>query len=234
MVFLLALAAVESASAECPVDTVTAHSSFSGTVTHTTSMPTDGVSRFDSGRYCTDYCYSWYVDSDAKYDLVAGTMYADVVASGAGDGEAIASTHDVFTLLGPAAAPPVTFHAHVSAGAAILCGGGFDAQADASIREGASSSASVVGSRDACLGPTDLAVSIARAAGTTFDLYLTVHAKAGSNSIFGPGGDAHASLSLSFPDLPVGYSVVSCQGFAAGQVTAAKRSSWGALKTLYR
>src|SRR5437660_287169 len=87
LIVLLALAAGGAARAECPMSTVTARSNFGGTVTHTTSMPRDGASRYDQGSHCLDYCYSWYVDSDAGYDLVAGTMYAYAHGTGAGLGD---------------------------------------------------------------------------------------------------------------------------------------------------
>jgi len=159
-------------------------------------------------------------------------MDAEVSSDGAGHGEANAFTHDVFTLLGPAGAPPITFHPHAIVRTDIYCGGEF-AQADASIREGASNSASVTESTDSCMVTTDLAISLSRASGSTFDLYLTVHAIAGTGDVFAHYSYGSASMRLSFPDLPVGYSVVSCQGFGGG-VTAARRSSWGALKARYR
>jgi hypothetical protein len=237
VIALLALAASESSGAECPANTITAQSNASGANTHTTTASRDTASKYDSGRYCTDYCSSWYVDADATYDLVAGTMRAEVYASYQGVGDASVLTHDVFKLTGPGSVPPISFHARAQGGVASGCGYGPYAEADASIREGASNSASVSaqGWVQNCTGPGyDIGVSITRAAGSTFDLYLSVHANAGYSVYPGGGGDAHVSLSLSFPDLPAGYSVVSCQGFAAGQVVPTKRTSWGELKTRYR
>jgi hypothetical protein len=160
-------------------------------------------------------------------------MHAAASTVGSGHGQASASTHDVFTLLGPAAAPPITFHAHAIVRTGIYCGYGDVAQAYASISDGAFEGAGIAGSTDSCLVTTDLPISISRASGSTFDIYLTVSATAGSGDIFAYGSDGSASLRLTFPDLPAGYSLVSCQGFGAG-VTAAKRSSWGALKARYR
>ena len=114
-----------------------------------------------------------------------------------------------------------------------VSGYGDVAQAYASISHGAFEGAGIAGSTDSCLVTTDLPISISRASGSTFDIYLTVSATAGSGDIFAYGSDGSASLRLTFPDLPAGYSLVSCQGFGAG-VTAAKRSSWGALKARYR
>src|SRR5262245_4557543 len=153
------------ARAECPASTITAKSNFSPTVTHTTSAPRDAASRHDEGTSCPDYCYSWGVDVHAQYDLVAGNMSAEAYGSGAGVGEGSASTHDVFTLLGPSAAPPIPFHARAHVGVASGCGYGPDAEADASIREGASNSASVTASGhfQNCTGPLpDIGVSITR------------------------------------------------------------------------
>jgi hypothetical protein len=232
---VLGLGLEEAAGAPCPENTLSALSNMSGTTARTSPGPRDSDSKYDQGRTCTDYCLSWLVSVDVAYDLVAGTMHAYATGSLAGIGESSVSAHDVFTLLGPPSATPVTFHARAHVWVAAGCGYGSTAQADASIREGASNGASATGGWDGCFGQVrDLDIGIARASGSSFDLYFTVHAFGGTGDFRGGGGDGYASLSLSFPDLPAGYSVVSCQGFAAGQVTATRRSSWGAVKSLYR
>src|SRR5262245_13240438 len=104
MTLLLALAATEVARADCPASTVIAYSAYGGTASNTSSQPRDGASRSSYGTSCSDWCYSWSENSSAEYDLVAGTMSAEVYTGGGGHGESSAFTHDVFTLLGPAAA----------------------------------------------------------------------------------------------------------------------------------
>ena len=164
---LLALSAGGPAHADCPTSTVTAWTSNGGTDTHTSSLPKDQAARSDGGTSCSDYCYSWGESSGADYDLVAGTMHAAASTVGSGHGQASASTHDVFTLLGPAAAPPITFHAHAIVRTGIYCGYGDVAQAYASISDGAFEGAGIAGSTDSCLVTTDLPISISRASGST-------------------------------------------------------------------
>jgi hypothetical protein len=233
---LLVLAATTSARAECPTNTISLLPSWgSDGVVRTTSAPRDAASKNLTGSFCPDHCSIIYgASGDAAYDLVAGTMNANAYAYGVAKGEASVSGHDVFTVLGPPSAPPITFLAQAHVFLAAGCGYGPTGRGDASIREGTSNSATA--STQSCFPyyTADIGVSITRAAGSTFDLYLTVYALGGPGSVFGGGGDGHASLSLGFPDLPAGYSVVSCQGFGAGQVVATRRSSWGAIKTLYR
>ena len=50
-----------------------------------------------------------------------------------------------------------------------------------------------------------------------------------------PGGShgSEGTGTIRFTGLPPGASVISCQGYA-GQVTPARRTSWGTVKTIYR
>jgi len=229
---LLAVAAARAAQAACPDNTITALSGYGGP-SHTTSAPRDSISQNATGTICDYYyCYSYYAYGEAVYNLVEGTVRVHAYANSYAVGQANASTSDVFTLLGPPSDPPITFHARVHVDFPGDCSYGPEGGADASIREGASNSATA--SNTTCQhAATDIEISITRSAGSTFDLSLTANASGGSGDGY-YGGNGNVSLSLSFPDLPKGYSVVSCQGFAAGKVTAARPLSWGELKTRYR
>lgn len=233
---ILALATSDAAPGQCPTTTITAQSNY-GPNTLTTTAPRETLSTVSSGGGCSDWgCTSWGIDAFATYDLVAGTMQDYVYAYGVIVGDASVAAHDVFTLIGPSPGPPIVFHAHAHGFVASGCVYGPTGSADASIREGASNiaSASAQGFQNCQGGQSyDIGVAITLAPGSTFDLYLTIDAHA-SGSFFGPAGDGHANLSLSFPDLPAGYYVVSCQGFSSGQVTPTRRTSWGQLKALYR
>jgi hypothetical protein len=48
------------------------------------------------------------------------------------------------------------------------------------------------------------------------------------------GAEGSAEAYLFFRDLPPGMSIVSCRGFQAGAITAARGTTWGRLKQLYR
>jgi len=49
-------------------------------------------------------------------------------------------------------------------------------------------------------------------------------------------GDAYGTLdgTISFSNVPLQASVVSCNGYVSNPVVASKPTSWGKLKALYR
>lgn len=222
LVLFLTLTMARSSRAECPADTMSVLG-----VTTTTTAPRDEA--FLTGSDCQEYpYYCWERDGAAVYDLVAGTTYVSVQGYNIGASASVV-THDLFTLLGPPSSPPITFTAQAHVDLTIGCDGA-PPSASASIREGASNVAEV--SRQQCGSvATDIGITIACQAGATFDLYMKVAAQAGE---FNSGGQADARMSLTFPDLPAGYSVVSCQGYSPGPVVPTRRASWGTLKAHYR
>lgn len=226
LMLLLAVVSVRAAKAECPASTVSVLAGYPEAVTYTTSAPSNAASSSFSG--CQPHPnICWSASAAAGYDLVAGTAYANANGSNTIP-EASVSTHDVFTLLGPSSAAAITFVARVHVVIWTEC---YAAAGTITVREGASNSASA--NHIACgLNETDIEVSITRAANATFDLYLTNYARGGSG--FQTSGQAYTNLSLSFPDLPPGYSVMSCQGFMGGAVVPTKRGSWGRVKAVYR
>lgn len=202
------------ALAACPSNTLDA----AGNV-----IVTSDPSRSTFGTY---YCQYEDVVSlghgSVGYDLAHGTISAVGSTEPECCGYGTGSTHDVFTLVGPAGPALVSFTAHLHV-VASLAGSG---TASATLREGASNAA---GYNDPP-GPDDatISITIARHVGETFDLYLDYSATA--------CGDGEASLTgtLSFPDLPPGYAVSSCQGFLSDPSVPAAPTSWGQLRARYR
>lgn len=229
---IVLLSASHSARAACPDNTISVVPGYGGP-SHTTSAPSDSISQYASGSVCDyGYCYYYYAYGEAVYDLKAGTVRVHAYANSYGYGQASAATGDVFTLLGPPSDPPITFHARAHVDFPGDCSYGTEGGADATIREGASNSA--MANHQTCQhAATDIEVAMTRAAGSTFDLSFILNASGGSGDGY-YGGNGGVSVALSFPDLPSGYSVVSCQGFASGKVTATRPLSWGELKARYR
>jgi len=220
VVLVLTLAMARSSRAECPANTVNVLSD-----TYTTSAPSDTAYRQASD---CDVYYCWQQVGRASYDLVAGTMYVNALGANA-DASSSLFTHDVFTLFGPPSSSPITFAARAHVELSIDCNG-VPPSASASIRQGTSNLAETA--RAQCGdGTTDIGISITCETAATFDLYMTAEVQAGEPD---SGGQAEARVSLTFPDLPPGYSLVSCQGYATGPTVATRRESWGALKTLYK
>lgn len=169
----------------------------------------------------------------ASYDLVVGSVAASVNSGGDGGPYAQAQGRDRFVLVGPSLPGPVSFTAafRVVAGSSCLyCGN------EGSLREGAGPALSVyVPYYDPACGcavyyaDSTLSLPLRHAAGEPFELTYTASASAE-----GINKSAHASGALSFPGLPPGYRIVSCQGFAAGTPVPTRPVSWGSLKVRYR
>ena len=218
---LVAFVATELARADCPTNTVVAIGA-----TRTSSAPRDTLARDFRG--CVPhpmYCYSYSASVD--YDLVIGRVHAYAQGSNA-HGEGYALTHDVFTLIGPASESPITFTANGHAVLAQYCDQPY---ATVFIREGDSNIASVAGQPCSTVA-TSIGVSITCLPGSSFDLYMYANARAGGG-VNTSGGVADATLNLKFSGVPVGYTLVSCQGYA-GEPVATRPRSWGAVKALYR
>ena len=71
-----------------------------------------------------------------------------------------------------------------------------------------------------------LALPLSHLVGEEFELVYEVNASAEFSA------SAHGALS--FAELPTGYGVASCQGFAGDGAVSIRRASWGALKLHYR
>lgn len=179
------------------------------------------------------------VFSRAEYDLTSGTAISQI--TGALYSLWIAAetrTSDAFTLNGPGISP-ITFHARLvlsySSWSRRGCGGQCPpgtAWMGARLRQGAT----VVG--DSLKSVNDgsfsvvrtIEVPITRGPGESFSLAVSTYTRV----LYLAYGLIEARLE--FPDLPPGYTVVSCQGYQAmgEQPTPTARHSWGRLKAAYR
>jgi len=118
--------------------------------------------------------------------------------------------------IGPTSSGPISFTAQLAAQ--------LDIHSGASFREGDSNTGSTTGPWP---GLRLIQVIVTTSADSPFVLHTNLLAFTSISGGFG-------YTQLSFPDLPPGYSIVSCQGFAAGAVVPARTHTWGRLKTLYR
>jgi hypothetical protein len=216
------------ALAECPANTVTALANNLAGSSRTSTAPQDGVSA-GINECWQDPPVCFISSGRAAYDLTVGTAEATSYGAANGYGDASVHTRDVFTVSGPGSAGAVTFHAvlhtQVYVSSVFDCAG--IAYTVMRVPGVAVDSVGVAG----CGNSTqDLSVTITAAAGSTFDLRMDLHVE--GTRVWGTY--AGASASLSFPDLPLGYNVTSCQGFSALPIVAASRGSWGSLKARYR
>ncbi|MEQ1831411.1 MAG: T9SS type A sorting domain-containing protein [Candidatus Eisenbacteria bacterium] len=146
--------------------------------------------------------------------------------SGEGPAHATVGAHDVYTLVGPVSPLAITFTARLKLTA--WCAGGTTYSCNSNdpctipagtvsvrLTEGAANSADYVREIN---GPdtTQIAITITRRAGQTFDLAIAcqVNADFAGNPWLDVGSDREASVmaQLEFSDLPAGYELMSCQG----------------------
>ena len=195
----------------CPTNTLTVPGA-----TIVSALPAQYLS--NTAECTIDFPAIFYPSGSASYNLVSGALSAQAFSSGTCGAQSRVTTHDVFTLMGPASTTPIAFTARFSGSAS----GGF-AGMRVSLREGASNARDWIG-----LGTVTLDIAIIRSSGITFDLYLECGLEAASY------GGGQGAAWLGFPDLPTGYWLESCQGFVAGSPVPVRPTTWGALKTIYR
>jgi hypothetical protein len=202
------------AIAVCPTNTLDASGNV--VVTADAAHSTLGVYRCEYGDVVS------LGHGSVGYDLAHGTLTASGTTEPECCGYGSGSTHDVFTLFGPAGSALISLTAHLHVTASVTGSG----TAGASLREGASNGASYADPP----GPDDatISITIARHVGETFDLFLDYNATACGD------GDASLNGTLSFSDLPPGYAVASCQGFLSDPSVPAATTSWGRLRAIYR
>jgi len=158
-------------------------------------------------------------DVSVSYSIPAAQLSASSGSSGAmGTGGSVL-VQDDFTLIGPAAGTPATLTVHMAVGRS-----GYLA---AYLRDGLGTETSTSGD-GTDNSPVDLTLDVAALAGQPFRLQFELvvyNYYVGDGSVF-----AH----FSFTGIPPGAAVVSCNGYASGQVVPARATSWGRLKSLYR
>ena len=182
--------------------------------------------------------YAWFGSS---YNLVAGTIAVGTSGSGELGSFEQLLIQDLYTLVGPASATPIGFVARVrftgSAGGGVvdLPSGGptcLGSSARLRLASGAVADEKRADSYDApdC-GPRAfdeiLNLALAKLPGEEFPLSVQVSLNAGHTI------PVQASGQIEFVGMPPGYTVQSCQGYAVLPV-AAKPTTWGKLKRLYR
>lgn len=196
----------------------------------------------------------WSAQEIAEYDLASGTMH--VMAKGlspqlelCGGAWANAYLRDVYTLEGPSGNEPITFNARfdltmsatgeytyqpVFGGPVTLPPG----WARFSCAEGASNVSTVLLDEEAVGWQGSSVLTLTRAPGESFELSMRSSVWASSTWVTATDHCVlrvgEISANLSFPDLPPGYGIVSCQGFRSGTSVPVNRPTWGQIKTLYR
>ena len=169
------------------------------------------------------------------YDLVAGHVrcsFRTATEGGAPAGSAKAV--DRFTLVGPPAGNrvPFTVRFKASGGASLSRYSG--ASLTGSLQEGSNPALTarsfylVIDSYVYVYLDSTLTLPTSHFVGESFELTYQVSAAGNGSS----NGDAMGDLS--FPDLPLGYGIVSCQGYSAGAVVPTRAVTWGGLKVRYR
>ena len=130
---------------------------------------------------------------------------------------------DDFTVSGLAPGTPVSLNAHfvvdLSGSCSTVCANG-----SANIQDGIGNTVTASGPQSS----DDFFLPVQAVAGQAFRLHFEV-----SCSNLGPIG-ASAQGAFSFTGLPAGTGITSCQGYASGTPVAARASSWGSVKILYR
>jgi hypothetical protein len=206
MLFLLSTQS--AAAADCPTNTMYAmgHAQVSSSY----------ADSYSQSFTCTADGHPVFASGTASYNLVTG-RFAAVAQGGSGCGASSGlSTHDVFTLTGPPSGS-LSFRAQLDV---EYHGGNFPSSA--SIQGG-----NTTASTGPTPGPfTSIWITIVRSPGASFDLYI--------GAVTGGTGFGTLTAALSFPDLPQGYMVQSCQGFVAGTPVPTRGTQWGRLKALYR
>jgi hypothetical protein len=214
VILLLLTVAANSVWAQCADNILEGNPAYAGgTVTHSTnargSLTNDGGCRY----------------GQAAYDLVAGN--ASVYASGTTcPAEAAVVTHDSFTLHGSAPAGSFAFHTR----ARITLNSPHCGSVYASVMLG-SGAGQATRAEQGEVFTENMDVPTTGTIGGTFDVLLTLDANVGGYTC---GGAGTGVVELTFPDLPAGATVTSCQGYLGPLATTVKRDTWGRLKASYR
>jgi|SRR5262245_4189933 len=161
------------------------------------------------------------IETHASYDLVTGQVLASVQGCLMGPIGAGALARDRFKLVGPSGGPPITFQAQLSTDGGV---GGFGF-IFALISEIGGESRTARDDGQGYFGQ-QLVLPLIHAVGEEFELHYEAHANT--------DGFGWARAFLSFGELPAGYGVASCQGFAGQGTVPVRRTTWGALKSHYR
>ncbi|HEV8479385.1 MAG TPA: hypothetical protein VGR66_01220 [Candidatus Eisenbacteria bacterium] len=162
-----------------------------------------------------------------SYDVLSGTLYAELGATFQGCSSAMSLDED-FTVNGLPSGTPVDLTAQLVVIRTMQVMGISSFDFTASLGHGADGTSWHVGTNAALTPPfsTLLTLPLHVLAGTPFRINYFVQSKP---------EEAHASLfgNFSFTDLPAGASISSCRGYSQSAV-ATQPSSWGRIKATYR
>ena len=179
-----------------------------GVVPCSTFQSTAPVFSYNSGFNC-------FPIGTVGYNLLAGTINASVSTLDHISATSRMQTSDVFVISGPASAIPIEFQAI------------FTMVRQSRTRGGLTVGAVTIETSAPGSGTEVLKLNAAFLPGQTFTVGMFVEATAFK---FDPN---QISGSLAFSTLPPGYSLTSCQGYAAAPV-GTRVTSWGRLKQIYR
>jgi len=180
--------------------------------------------------------FDFYVSGasgSASYDLVAGGLYISFDSGNDGVADASATGRDRFTLVGPNSPSPVSFTVSLRLVGQTQSRNNGYSSVWGHLGEGNNTPvgagvSSYYGNSIASLDET-VSLQLVHLVGEPFELTY----QAGG---YGKGVASQGSLwlALSFPNLPPGYGVASCQGYSIGVVVPTLSRSWGQVKSRYR
>ncbi len=212
LVLLALVTAPPSRATPCPESCGT--NSAEGTVC--SSLPTR-----DHSTYTTCTLVPGTSSTNEKWNLVLGTVQVAASSCYSGVATVAALARDRFRVVGPASATPIAFQARLGTHG----GAGEFGSVGAGLSEVGGESRWVDGGFVGGFN-TVLLLPLSHVVGEEFELVYEAHADAYPT--------ASTSGQLSFTGLPPGYGVTSCQGFAGDGAVPTKRTSWGAIKSIYR
>jgi len=203
---LCVVSCASRANAECPQSAFL----FPGCAGFYTAAPAETYS-------CLGICGTW-----GGYDIPAGTLYIDE-GGGLGSCYGVVTVEDDFVVSGATPGAPIALSAQLAIETSIVSGK-TGASAGGGLRVGANGVG--WGTSTGGESSTVLALAVSAIVGTPFHLVMNVWGSSAESA-----GSAHGIFS--FAELPSGVTVTSCRGFAQGAV-AARTSTWGLIKALYR
>lgn len=171
----------------------------------------------------------------ARYDLIRGEVWAGGATSGSSQsGEAGVS--DDYTASGAPPGTPFTLRARLSLTAQIFEACGLsppyhcsDGYVVAILREGPSNEAYY---SSEVTQTSSIEVTIQGMVGVPFRIFASADARGRGGG--GRSGSATLLALIDFIDLPAGSRITSCQGYQQDAPVAARPSTWGRLKSVYR
>jgi hypothetical protein len=223
---LLIITAQEPAAADCP-----ASETLCGTGDSITGEPAASTTEPIFSKMCS---FAGLNGEDASFDIPAG-MFKVAISEG---GSMRLWLRDTFTITGPAAGTPVTFHMRFQVDGSVnwtSYGPLQQVQVDVrplEVHAGDTPAAWGFGlttePRTAYPFANSFDLTLQRLAGEPVGIEID------AQSAIQNAGSTRLNGTFSFPDLPPGWSVTSCKGYHADRPVPALPKSWGHVKAAYR